>query len=229
MRNFERKLFNKEEVLNELFDRLTVAGGLSHRSLDSSGLTIPYGSTTLFIYGQWVDISEGSLIITASSTNYVELSVVDPFTISTNTTAFTPGRVPLFEVDTNSTDVTAVRDRRRMLDLGQLGENTTQKIDYAASVTPDAFDGRYVEIGELTGAITIENPTNSPISDGTDSGIGCELYIMLEQDATGSRAITWGSDYVVTLATGGADERCIVHFIFDRGKWVAVGTPVWDS
>ena len=231
MRTFTRKLFNKEETLNELFDRLTMAAGLSHRSLDAGGLSFPFGVGTFFLYDAWVDIPAGSLVVSASSTNYVELSITNPFGITANTTGFTPGRVPLFEVDTNGSGVTAVRDRRQLINLGQPGGETTQKIAFATPITPSFYGGRYIEVGELTGPMTINAPTLSPATDGSDSGNGSELIFMFKQDGLGPHALTWNSIYKKEAdGTAAINTSGVTRFIYDRGNWIQYGGPlVWHA
>lgn len=223
-RSITRALPNKEQVINEAFARIAPVDVLSNRSLDNDLLSLALSDGTLHIYGQWVAIGETALLMTASATNYVELTPTDPYSLSSNTTAFTPGRVPLFQVTTDATTITAVLDRRQFLNLDQPGAQTTQKIAYAAAITPDAFDGRYVEVGELTGAITINAPTNPPASNGSDSGVGYELIFMFQQDVTGSRVITWNSVFKKAAdGAGGASQVGSTRFVYDRGNWVQVG------
>lgn len=69
----------------------------------------------------------------------------------------------------------------------ELGAPHLQVAPYAATVAPDSYyDG--VNIGALTGDITIANPAGTPVDKQA-------LAFDLQQDATGSRAITWGNQY----------------------------------
>ncbi len=60
-------------------------------------------------------------------------------------------------------------------------------ISYAASITPDSDAAEVVNVGTLTGAITINAPTGTP----TDGQL---LTLRFVQDATG-RAITWNAAF----------------------------------
>lgn len=59
-----------------------------------------------------------------------------------------------------------------------------EEVTYSATVTPDYDDGSEQHI-ELTGDITINNPTNMEVGDW--------IIIKTTQDATGGRDITWAS------------------------------------
>lgn len=59
---------------------------------------------------------------------------------------------------------------------------------YAATVTPNADTTDVLNVGALTGALALANPTGTPLD-------GQNLRVRLAQDATGSRAITFGTAY----------------------------------
>ena len=63
-------------------------------------------------------------------------------------------------------------------------------ITYAATITPDYTQGT-TQFCQLTGNVTVANVTSSP------TGSGQPLTLILQQDATGGRTVTWGSDYSV--------------------------------
>lgn len=92
---------------------------------------------------------------------------------------------------------------------------------YAASITRDIRDGDFIVVGALTGDVTINNPTNL-LS-------GHEITFSFLQDATGSRAITWGSTFVGGPTAGGAaSTRRVCSFKYDGTKLVLVGdTGSW--
>ncbi len=60
-------------------------------------------------------------------------------------------------------------------------------VAYAAAVTLDGNTGVNFEIGNLTGAITLNNPTNFKPGQGG--------MIRFKQDATGNRVITYGANW----------------------------------
>lgn len=91
-----------------------------------------------------------------------------------------------------------------------------QSTAYAATITPDANLGGIVDIGALTGNITIGEPTN-PIS-------GQELTFIFEQDATGGRTITWNAVFKKAAdGAGGASTKGVTSFRYDGTHWVQIG------
>lgn len=91
---------------------------------------------------------------------------------------------------------------------------------YAATVTIDSTTTDIANIGTLTGNITIANPTGTP----TD---GQALKIRFQQDATGGRTITWGSqfafgtDVTTALIPTAASSKWIMGFLWNAvdSKW----------
>jgi hypothetical protein len=93
---------------------------------------------------------------------------------------------------------------------------------YAASLTIDATAGEIVDVGALTGAITINAPTN-PVA-------GQELIFLLLQDGTGGRAVTWNAAFTHSWSDTGntANKRASILFVYSGGGWLQVGAQrVW--
>lgn len=103
---------------------------------------------------------------------------------------------------------------RMFLDVNnQLG---TQRITYAASVTPSVYAGGTVLIGPLTGNITIANPS--------DGHTGARLTFLLTQDGTGGRTVSWGANFAPGSWTmpAGANASGKIEFVRTAaGTWVA--------
>lgn len=93
-------------------------------------------------------------------------------------------------------------------------------IAYAAAVTPDLSLGGGVRVGALTGNITINNPTNRFLTPAGTS-YQTQLEITLQQDATGARTVTWGSDFAtgMTAIDAGASKYSTWVFRWIAGKW----------
>jgi len=90
-----------------------------------------------------------------------------------------------------------------------------QDVAYAASITPDAALG-HVVVGQLTGNLTINAPTN-PAKHQI-------LAFAFAQDGTGSWAITWDSVFRKAAdAAGAASEKGATSFIYDGAEWVQLG------
>ena len=79
-----------------------------------AGLSFAYGAGLVRSSGGVLSVAAGLLSLTASATNYVE---VDPTTgaVSANTTGYTPGRIPLYRVQTDASNIVAVTDDRALL------------------------------------------------------------------------------------------------------------------
>ena len=74
-------------------------------------------------------------------------------------------------------------------DNGGGSSNTEQGIAYATSITPDLSSGNVIKVGELTGNITVNNPTNPTTAE--------EVYIRFVQDSSGGRVVTLGTNYIL--------------------------------
>ncbi len=95
-----------------------------------------------------------------------------------------------------------------------------QSVAYAAAITPDANLGQRINVGALTGAITIDAPANPQP--------GQPLSLVFTQDTTGGYAITFNAAFKVhTNPVGAANQKSIYQFEFDGADWVQTNTPGW--
>lgn len=90
-----------------------------------------------------------------------------------------------------------------------------------ATFTPDCSNGAS-QIVTLTAACTIAAPTGTPAVPP-----GSKLFLVLVQDATAGRAVTWGAGYRDAPAIGGAlataGQRAGVEFRYDGASWECCG------
>jgi hypothetical protein len=129
---------------------------------------------------------------------------------------FTAGQLSISGVvlTTTSQSVAGVKTFTDALDLA------TEALADAATITVDAASANKFDV-TLGGNRTIANPTN-PID-------GRVIIFRLRQDATGSRVVTWGSDYRfrgdlaagnVTLSTAATVvDRVAFEYVSTDGKW----------
>lgn len=119
------------------------------------------------------------------------------------------------------TNMTNVRSRISGTCLLE-GNEYSQTINYAASVTPDARAGKYIAVGALTGNLTINAPTNPPAGPG----IPREVVFELVQDGTGGRTVTWNavfrSNYTDTGNT--SNKRNVIRFQWDGSAWNGIAS-----
>lgn len=89
-----------------------------------------------------------------------------------------------------------------------------QAVAYASTITIDPTAGAVVQVGALTGNLTIAAPT-SPQNGDT-------LCICLKQDATGGRTVAWNAafatDSVPALNTA-ANARTQATFVYADSIW----------
>ena len=93
---------------------------------------------------------------------------------------------------------------------------------YAATYTPDPYAATTHIIGALTGALTINAPTNAHV--------GCPLTIILSQDTTGGRVVTWNAIYTNAPAFPTTRLQTVAYdFIYDGTNWVGTIPPFADG
>ncbi|QDP61534.1 MAG: putative pectate lyase superfamily protein [Prokaryotic dsDNA virus sp.] len=87
-------------------------------------------------------------------------------------------------------------------------------VGYSASVTPNPRAYSYLQIGTLTGALTV-NPT-------TNQQSGDVLRLQFQQDGTGGRNITFDTQYKSAYSNTGnsAFKRASIEFYYDGTFWV---------
>ncbi len=100
------------------------------------------------------------------------------------------------------------------------GMGSTMAVAYAATVTPDPYQATTWVVGTLTGAVTIANPATGHR--------GAELLLVLTQDATGGRTVTWGSAFKVPAGAASTTASAVstVRFVSDGTNWLCTGSTV---
>lgn len=106
--------YQKEVAANELFGALSHAGLFGKRIAGTSGLTFGYYGGIMLVDGVLTSISDGTVALTASQTNYVEATRAG--VVSANTSGFTAGRIPLYTAVTSGSAITTLTDYRTWAD-----------------------------------------------------------------------------------------------------------------
>jgi hypothetical protein len=101
----------KEVSVNALLDAASPAMLYGRRAQTSGGLVWGYFGGTALLAGVPTQIANGTITLTASATNYLE---ADPATgaVSKNTTGFTSGSIPLYQIVAGASTVTSYTDMR---------------------------------------------------------------------------------------------------------------------
>lgn len=92
-------------------------------------------------------------------------------------------------------------------------------IAYAASITPNPFDGEVVFVGTLTDNITVNNPTSGFVNQ--------RLTLVFTQDGTGTRTVAFGNKFKYAWSpstTGG--KMNTISFVFDGTNWIQTASAV---
>lgn len=174
---------------NSLFSDLAHAAVYSQDVANCSGLAVALFDGWVNIAGVRTAISAYSTTLSASTTNYIEAHP-DTGAVSRNTTAFTPGYIPLHKVTTGTLTVTAWEDQRIL----QLPTNATlAKALSDANTTltqPEAANATLTFTGTLTATRDIVVPLVGKKQWTVYNGTGQSLRII---GATGTG---------ITIATG---------------------------
>lgn len=101
----------REVVVNALADASSPATFGGRDELSCTGLTWAYFGGTYISGGVVTQVANGTLALTASTTNYVEFDQ-SAGTFSKNTSAFTSGRIPLYQIVCGTATVTSYTDKR---------------------------------------------------------------------------------------------------------------------
>lgn len=107
---------SQDQQANALYDAASPAFTYGRRSSTTSGTTWGYFGGKVRLAGVVTAISNGTLALTPSTTNYVQAHP-DTGAVSSNTTGFTAGYLSLYTVVVGSATVTSYTDHRGPLVL----------------------------------------------------------------------------------------------------------------
>lgn len=102
---------SQDLAANAFFDAASPAALGGRRAATCSGLVWGYYGGKARIAGVVTAVANGTLSLSASATNYIEMHP-DTGVVSKNTTAFTPGYLPLYSVVAGAATVTSWVDQR---------------------------------------------------------------------------------------------------------------------
>lgn len=117
----------------------------------------------------------------------------------------------------NGTKTVVINQRTNQFKFGNQNRWKQQSISYSATITPDASLGDQIQIGTLTGNLTLNQPVNGSEGD--------TVTFYFYQDGVGGRTVTYnGANWRVrsdTINTT-AYKWSTVSFIFDGTWWQQV-------
>ena len=201
----------KEITANALFDAGSNATIFGRRATTTTGLTWGFYGGRMLVDGVLTTIANGTVLLTASSTNYVEATRAG--VVSKNTTAFTPGSIPLYTIITLSSAVSSYTDERVWANARHIDHKATFAVTTAnVTLTAAQARARYLTVtGALTGNRDVIVPNNGEwivfnntteaydITVKTSAGTGIVI-------AQGTRAIVLADGTNVVRITADAQE-----------------------
>ncbi len=142
----------KETTANDLFDAGSPATIFGRRASTSAGLTWGFYGGDMLVDGALTAISNGTLTLGASATNFVEATRAG--SVSANTTGFTAGRIPLYEVVTGTATVTSYTDRRAWVQPAHVAGRLALSMTANANRTLTAAEAR-CQILDVTSTVSL--------------------------------------------------------------------------
>lgn len=223
----------KETTANELFDALSPTSLFGRQASATALLTWGYYGGWLLVDGVLTEIANGTVALSASSTNYVEATRAG--VVSKNTTGFTAGSIPLYKVTTGTTAVSSYDDQRTWVDPRHINHKASISIT-TADVTLTAAQARCRHIilsGTLTGNRSLIVPNNGEwVVDDNTSG----AFTVTVKTASGTGETTTQGAAGIYVADGtnvfaaasggsGADTtQCIAIACSDETTALTTGT-----
>jgi hypothetical protein len=187
------------------------AGTFGQDSDTTTGLTFGYKAGR-FINGlALVDFSAGTLILSESTTNYVEVNRAG--VVSSNTSGFTSGAFPLYVMATGSASISAVTNKKTLLSLlGTAGVVGSMLSTMGATKEQNATLGDLLATASFTVIVPGNAGTISKISLATRTAIATSdtdywKFKVINKGVEGSGTTVVVDDTAAansTKATGGA-------------------------
>lgn len=143
---------NQTAKANALFDASAPVAIYAKKAADTSGLTLGYHGGKISVNGVVTVVADGTVSLSASTTNYVE---ANPATgaVSKNTTAYTPGYWRIGRAVTGTASITTWYDDR-FLNFGQQTSFLTKAFPSDANYTLTAAEADVDVIKVSSGTIT---------------------------------------------------------------------------
>lgn len=189
----------KEITANAYFDAASPATLYGRRQSTSSGLTWGYYGGNVLVNGVLTQIANGTLGLTASTTNYIE---AEPTTgaVSFNTSGFTAGRTPLYTVVTGTATVSSYTDHRLAVP-DHHGRLAKAMGDANTTLT---FAEVRNQILEFTGTLTVQRNIELPLKprqwtvfNNTTGGFGLQFI-----GATGTGVVVAAGKRAIVYSDG---------------------------
>lgn len=183
-------------------DTASAAGGITPLLVTdaNSGTDVNIASGRINARNAVVSVSAGSLTLPVNDVSYVEVNALG--TISSNTTGFTDGNLPLAEVTTDASSVTNVIDRRGWFTLNESDKQLSRQtygdtIAVGEAVYLDTADNKW-KLADASAEATCEGKIAVALEAGVDTDTN--KIIQTGGVVTGLSGLTAGWVYVSDTA-----------------------------
>jgi len=105
----------KEVTANDLFNAMSPAALFARRASTTFSLTWGFYGGRILVNGVLTSINNSTVALTNTATNFIEATYAG--VVSSNTSAFTPGRIPLYSAVAAGGVVTSYTDERTWVDM----------------------------------------------------------------------------------------------------------------
>jgi len=195
---------SQDLAANAFFDAASPATLGGRRASTCSGLVWGYYGGKVSIAGVITAIANGTLSLSLSLTNYIEMHP-DTGVISKNTTAFTPGYLPLYSVIAGASTVTSWVDQRASWTLNAalskaIGDANTTLTQPEAACSTLTFSGSLTATRNITVPLvgkkqwTVYNGTGQSLQfigpTGTGITVATLKHAILRSDGTNIVRVT---------------------------------------
>lgn len=170
----------------------------------TTGLTYGYYGGPAFDGTNWVSVGDGTVALMASATNYVERTKGG--TVSSNTTGWTYGKLPMARVVTGSSTITSVQDFRAASSVAAL--SFLSPLSGAVPTTQQEINERVRNLSDW-----MTEAQRADVAAGT---------LAVDCSSAFQAAINWGNSVSAYLA-GGAEV------IASRGKFKVATRVDWPT
>lgn len=193
-------------------DSLAKDGGAFSQDGDTTtGLTFGYKEGRLFNAGTLVTVSASTIALTNNTTNYVEVSAAG--VVSVNTSGFTAGRIPLYQILTSGGAIVTVTNKKPLLSIvGDGSINSAKSAAQVKTITISRNLGDISATGEFRlppcpghlGKVTAVRFVTSTNLTASDTNYWTFALENKGNDGTGTEAVLAATDANTTKATGGS-------------------------
>jgi hypothetical protein len=140
---------SQEVQANALWDATSTAATYGRNMAACSGLTWGYYGGKVLLSGVVTAVANGTVTLTASTTNYLEAHP-DTAAVSKNTTGFTAGYLPLYAIVAGTSTVTSYTDQRALAAATNATLSKALSDANVALTQPEAANATLTFTGTLT-------------------------------------------------------------------------------